>query len=200
MAYREQHEHGGVVRARQLLSLDDDEDRLVIHVGSFTAEDDREPAGELDAPTVLAWRLLEDICEVADDLEAEADEDGHPVPDASWITADMLATLTDDALASNPQFFPPFLLEKLSQGAFVTGTKPDFDPEAVGFFEETEAGTRIVLVAPNLLAEPQEVPESFVRRELLLTLCHEFEHHYGAMRGYDPLADREAFFDGMAPE
>ena len=191
---RTMHEHDGVLIVRQLLGWAEDHPEIVIHAGSFTAHDDRGPADELDAPTVLAWRLLEDLCALADELE----EDIPPPP--SRIAADQLADITDEALAANPQFFPPWLNELLAQGAFVIDTPPEFDEHAVGFFEETELGSRVVIVAPNLLDGAEEFGDAWVRREVLLTLCHEFEHHYGSVRGYDPMGDREAFFDSLGDD
>ncbi|MGE0431040.1 MAG: hypothetical protein AB7S36_02175 [Planctomycetota bacterium] len=194
--FRTVHEHDGTVRVRRLLDWDDDDapgSEMIVFAGSFLTADDRESPDELDAPTMLAWRLLEDLCDMADAYEAR-----HPPP-AATIRAHDLAAITDDALAANPQFFPPWLMELLAQGAFVIDKPPEWDDTgaSIGFFEETAAGSRVVIVAPNLLDGADEYGDAWVHREVLITLCHEFEHHYGNVRGYDPLGDREDFFDRL---
>lgn len=194
--YKEVDEHGGLVAARMLLDWDVTAQQLVICVGSFTAPDDREPADDLDAPTILAWRLLEDLCAAADQIEDALIERGTWAPKPEPTGLRPMAVLTDQLLAANPQFFPPFLFEALEKGVAVIETPPADDPNALGLFDyDPHTGSSILIVHPNILETIEGLGAPTLARELLITLCHEFEHLYGSVRGRDPLANREWFFD-----
>ncbi len=197
-------EGGGT--ARQLLGWDpsageDGTGRLLLFLGSFTTPDGREDPSELDAPTILAWRLFEDLAVAAEQIENALLSDPSRDDERLWEALGdelqarrELAQWADDALADNPQFFPRWMLEELAQGAFVIERGPEWASDALGFFEDTVGGKRIVVVLGNLLALAEGQGRSWLVRELLLTLIHEFEHHYGDIRGYDPLAERESGF------
>ena len=186
-------EGGGT--ARQLLRWDGE--RLSILLGSFELPDEREPATALEAPTILAWRLLEDLCVAANAIEDELLRDATLEDvwqrlgneEQAWSHAH---AWVQEALAENPQFFPSWMLEELNLGVAVVERRPQVDPEALGLFEETEAGRCIAIVLPSVLDEVRGCGRSAFMREVLLTLVHEFEHCWGSIRGVDPLADRES--------
>ena len=199
-------EHGGEITARRLLEWFDASAAWQVPELSFDLDDERETAEALDAPTILAWRLLEDLHDAATAVEDAAIYQAAAAGNASlhdlWTQLGDEAALTEDlqlfaeqVLFKNPWFFPPFLLARLDQGVIVSPNRPEIDPEALGFFETTEAGSRIVLIAPNLLTYAADQGAAWLARETLVTLCHESEHLFGEIRGYDPLGDREDWFD-----
>ncbi len=190
------YEHDGEIEARALLDWDAAQQRLVICADSFLADDEREPADDLDAPTILAWRLLEDLSEIADGLEGEMVDAGTWTPEPEPQSVTEMAALTDTLIAENPQFFPPWLVEKLELGVQVLDSPLADDPEAMGLFDyDPQTGSRIFIIHPNMLAEIDGLGAAALARELLVTLCHEYEHHYGNVRGRDPLGNREWYFD-----
>lgn len=190
------------VEARLLVAWDAEAEALAVHRGSFTLDDDREPATELQYPTVLAWRLFEDLMGAADEVEAALEESGQIDPDdaraldgayaiygrrdAAAVGAEMQRLIDE-----NPQFFPPWFVERLSGGFATVRNAPTDLPDAMAFFSDAEHGTEIVLVEREFAAFTAGLTRAQVYRELVYTLCHEFEHHFGRARGYDPLGDRE---------
>jgi hypothetical protein len=190
-------EHDGELEVRRLLGFDPVENTLTVLRGSFFLDDAREPAAALDSPTILAWRLIEDLVAVADELEeTEELRDDRRRRRETPAPLD-LAAYADRVIAANPACFPPWLVDRVDLGVQVLGRPIEGEPDALGMFEETPAGLRILLSEPNLRDEVAGMSRAALARETLITLCHEFEHAAGFVKGYDALGAREDFFDAM---
>lgn len=186
---RKPDDYGESPYTQRLLRLNESATALEFLAGGLHARNPRESSRSLTQVCRFGWRVAEDLA----DIHAAVCDAQNLSPKVVYDRAPAFTKFALDAFERNTLLFPQNFVRQLN-GGLVIDTKhfgPSSGTELLGMYESAFGMERIVLYYRSFADDFAEAPEE-IGVEVLLTLCHEFEHFLNhRLYGHDPMGDRE---------